>query len=62
MAEQALAKVPSVDIDDKGVFKYILIKIVGKENADGSEPSKIIVRGYADCKWHGKPKIKYFIC
>lgn len=58
MAEEALAKVPSVDIDDKGVFKYILIKIVGKENADGSEPTKTIVRGYADCKWHGKQELK----
>lgn len=58
MSAEALAKVSLVDIDDAGIFKYILIKIVGKENADGSEPSKTIVRGYADCKWHGKPQIK----
>lgn len=58
MSEEALANVPLVDIDDTGIFKYILIKIVGKENADGNEPSKTIVRGYADCKWHGKSQLK----
>ncbi|KAH8417538.1 hypothetical protein KR222_001660, partial [Zaprionus bogoriensis] len=52
MSQDALAKVPSVDIDDKGIFKYILIKVCGDEIADGSEPSKNIVRGYADCTWH----------
>ncbi|BFF92242.1 sex-regulated protein janus-A [Drosophila madeirensis] len=52
MSEQDLAAVPSVDIDPTGIFKYILIKVTGKETADGVEPSKLIVRGYGDCEWH----------
>lgn len=38
-----LDAVPVVEIDE-GVFKYILIKVYGKAEADGSEPSKQIVR------------------
>lgn len=38
-----LEAVPTVDIDE-GVFKYILVKVYGKEKADGSEPAKLIVR------------------
>lgn len=48
-----LEAVPLVDIDDEGRFKYILIKVYGKEMADGSEPSKLIVRGYKRAQWHG---------
>lgn len=48
-----LEAVPLVDIDDSGRFKYILIKVYGKEKADGSEPSKLIVRGYKRAQWHG---------
>ncbi|XP_037951433.1 sex-regulated protein janus-A-like [Teleopsis dalmanni] len=51
MADEKLNAVPDVDIEE-GVFKYVLIKVFGKEKADGSEPNKNIVRGYADCKWH----------
>lgn len=44
MSSQArLDAVPVVEIDE-GVFKYILIKVYGKAAADGSEPSKQIVR------------------
>lgn len=56
-----LEAVPLVDIDDLGRFKYILIKVYGKEKADGSEPSKLIVRGYKRAKWHGKYFKFYFI-
>lgn len=38
-----LEAVPVVEIDE-GVFKYILIKVYGREKADGSEPHKLIVR------------------
>lgn len=48
-----LEAVPLVDIDDEGRFKYILIKVYGKEQADGTEPSKLIVRGYKRAQWHG---------
>lgn len=53
MADAKLEAVPLVDIDDSGRFKYILIKVYGKEKADGSEPSKLIVRGYQRAQWHG---------
>lgn len=53
MADEKLKAVPSVDIED-GIFKYVLIKVYGKETSDGAEPSKIIVRGYQDCEWHCK--------
>lgn len=48
-----LAAVPLVDIDAEGRFKYILIKVHGKELADGTEPSKLIVRGFQRAEWHG---------
>lgn len=41
--EARLEAIPIVEIDE-GVFKYVLIKVYGKEKADGSEPSKLIVR------------------
>lgn len=53
MVDAKLAAVPNVDIDE-GIFKYILIRVYGKETADGTEPSKLIVRGYGDCQWHSK--------
>ncbi|XP_030371473.1 sex-regulated protein janus-A [Scaptodrosophila lebanonensis] len=52
MAKKTLEDVPLVDIDARGIFKYILIKVTGTPDSDGVEPSKIIVRGYADCEWH----------
>ncbi|XP_055382926.1 sex-regulated protein janus-A-like isoform X2 [Condylostylus longicornis] len=52
MVDKKLEAVPNVDIDNEGVFKYILIKVYGKEKSDGSEPSKLIVRGYQRCQWH----------
>ena len=45
-----LAAVPLVDIDDNGVFKYILINVFPK---DPKVEGKItIVRGYKRCEWH----------
>lgn len=38
-----LEAIPPVVIDE-GVFKYILIKVYGKEKADGTEHHKLIVR------------------
>ncbi|XP_034115351.1 sex-regulated protein janus-A [Drosophila albomicans] len=52
MTEESLKAVPLVDIDDSGIFKYVLIKIFGHESGEGKEPSKTVVRGYADCTWH----------
>lgn len=48
-----LAAIPLVDIDDEGRFKYILIKVYGPAQADGTEPSKLIVRGFKRAQWHG---------
>ena len=38
-----LEAVPLVEIDT-GVFKYVLIKVYGKEDSDGKETQKSIVR------------------
>lgn len=51
MVDAKLAAVPDVDIDE-GVFKYVLIKVYGKPADDGSEPSKLIVRGFNRAEWH----------
>lgn len=51
--DRKLNEVTDVDIDDAGRFKYILIKVYAKEQADGTEPSKFIVRGYKRATWHG---------
>lgn len=58
MTDAKLEAIPNVDIDPEGRFKYILIKVYGKELADGSEPSKLIVRGFGRAEWHGKT---YFV-
>jgi len=57
MTDSKMDTVPFVDIDEEGIFKYVLIKVYGKEKQDGSEPSKIIVRGYSRCEWHCKQNI-----
>lgn len=51
-----LEAIPLVDIDGEGRFKYILIKVYGREQADGTEPSKLIVRGYLRAQWHGNER------
>lgn len=53
MVDAKLEAVPNVDIDE-GIFKYVLIKLYGKEKADGSEPSKLIVRGFNRAEWHSE--------
>lgn len=54
MVDARLEAVPTVDIDAAGRFKYILIKVYGHQQPDGSEPNKLIVRGYQRAEWHGK--------
>ncbi|XP_037923724.1 sex-regulated protein janus-A-like isoform X2 [Hermetia illucens] len=51
MVDAKLEAVPEVDIDE-GIFKYVLIKVYGKEQSDGMEPSKLIVRGFNRAQWH----------
>lgn len=51
MVDAKLAAVPDVDIDE-GIFKYILIKVYGPVASDGTEPSKLIVRGFNRAEWH----------
>ena len=53
MSDAKLEAVPSVEIDE-GIFKYVLIKLYGKEKTDGSEPSKLLVRGFSRAEWHCK--------
>lgn len=43
-----LDKVPDVDIDDSGKFKYMLLNIHDKTN----DASKTVVRGYKRAEWH----------
>ncbi|XP_044162130.1 14 kDa phosphohistidine phosphatase [Bufo gargarizans] len=49
MAEQGLERIPVVDIDPDGVFKYVLIRVSVRE---GSDESKDIVRGYGWAEYH----------
>ncbi|KAF2894350.1 hypothetical protein ILUMI_11828 [Ignelater luminosus] len=49
MSTSGLMKVPEVDIDATGVFKYILIKLTspGEKGTD-----RLLVRGYGICNFH----------
>ncbi|KAI9581184.1 sex-regulated protein janus-A-like isoform 2-T3 [Glossina fuscipes fuscipes] len=51
MVDAKLEAIPSVDIEE-GIFKYVLVKVYGKETSDGYEPFKTVVRGYQDYAWH----------
>ncbi|ETN63159.1 sex-regulated protein janus-A [Anopheles darlingi] len=51
MVDAKLEAVPVVDIDE-GIFKYVLIKVYAKEQPDGTEPNKLIVRGFNRAQWH----------
>lgn len=70
MTLASLDKVPDVEIDSSGVFKYILIRVYAKQTADGNEPSKMIVRGNARGPYHGEKSMlslhgmveTYFMC
>ncbi len=49
-AADALSKVPDVDIDPEGKFKYILVNIKVK----GGTEQKVIVRGTKTAEYHSK--------
>lgn len=51
MASAAIPQIKNVDIDPRGTFKYILIK-VSSPDPDGKFEDKLIVRGYAECGYH----------
>ncbi|XP_015379658.1 PREDICTED: sex-regulated protein janus-A-like isoform X2 [Diuraphis noxia] len=51
MSSSALEKIPDVDIDDKGRYKYILIKVTDQN--DSSNHSKYVVRGGQRFDFHG---------
>ncbi|XP_066466887.1 14 kDa phosphohistidine phosphatase [Tiliqua scincoides] len=48
MAEGDLSRVPDVDIDPDGVFKYVLIRVTRA----GKETGKEVVRGFAWAEYH----------
>lgn len=53
-ASSALNKVPEVDVDATGVFKYILVKLtIPNKESGGESETKLLVRGYAGCNYHG---------
>lgn len=47
-----LNAVPSAEIDPDGTFKYILVKVYAPQTPDGTEPSKIIIRGNKRGPYH----------
>uniref|UniRef100_A0A8D0H160 14 kDa phosphohistidine phosphatase n=1 Tax=Sphenodon punctatus TaxID=8508 RepID=A0A8D0H160_SPHPU len=48
-AAEGLSRIPDVDIDPDGVFKYVLIRV---RPAEGAGPGKDIVRGYSWAEYH----------
>lgn len=46
----ALAKIPDVEIDADGTFKYILVRVKAKDGSLGKD----IVRGTKSAKYHSK--------
>lgn len=46
----ALAKIPDVDIDPEGTFKYILVRVKVKDG----DVHKDIVRGTKSAEYHSK--------
>jgi len=46
----ALAKVPDVEIDPEGTFKYILVRVKAKDG----DAHKDIVRGTKSAEYHSK--------
>lgn len=61
MSSNILQSIKEVDIDPEGTFKYILIKVNGSPEGE-KVTSKMIVRGYKHCPYHGKYYIYVFIC
>ncbi|ENN81960.1 hypothetical protein D910_05039 [Dendroctonus ponderosae] len=51
ISSKAIPQIKNVDIDPRGTFKYILIK-VSCPDSDGKFEDKLIVRGYAECGYH----------
>lgn len=50
MAAVGLSKIPDVDIDPDGVFKYVLIRVY--QSGGGPDEGKDIVRGYGWAEYH----------
>uniref|UniRef100_A0A8C2IQ67 14 kDa phosphohistidine phosphatase n=1 Tax=Cyprinus carpio TaxID=7962 RepID=A0A8C2IQ67_CYPCA len=48
MSAERLAKIPEVDLDPNGVFKYVLIRVNSKDDDSYVD----IVRGYAWAEYH----------
>lgn len=61
MSADKLSSVPDVEIDPDGVFKYVLIKVYAQQTPDGSEPSKMIVRGNKRGAYHGEKAYVFFL-
>ncbi|NXB51043.1 PHP14 phosphatase, partial [Leucopsar rothschildi] len=48
-AGEALSRVPEVQIDGDGVFKYVLVRVSG-----AGAPAKDVVRGHGWAEYHGE--------
>ncbi|XP_025410539.1 uncharacterized protein LOC112683638 isoform X2 [Sipha flava] len=60
MSSSVLQKIPNVGIDNRGRYKYILIKVVDQN--DSSNQFKYVVRGGRAFEYHGKSQSLEFIC
>ena len=47
--QQRLEAIPDVEIDDDGVFKYVLIEVA---DAQDESVKKLVVRGNAESEYH----------
>lgn len=46
--------VPLVDVDEEGIYKYVLIKLYAEETNPDVDPNfKMLVRGYKSAEFHG---------
>ncbi|XP_017771217.1 PREDICTED: 14 kDa phosphohistidine phosphatase-like [Nicrophorus vespilloides] len=52
-------KVPEVDIDASGVFKYILIRLQMTESKGAEALKTEVVRGYEECPYHSDISDKF---
>ncbi len=55
MSAECLAKIPEVDLDPNGVFKYVLIRV----HSTDDESYVDIVRGYAWAEYHGRDSFQF---
>ena len=56
----SMDSVSDVEIDEDGVFKYILIELCEKKRSGSGKRTKLIVRGYEWAEFHGEQRSIFF--